>query len=606
MSVFSSFKFKVTIGIATLIFAISVVLTRTSIIEIKKVSVEVFESQGTLVLEKASSLIDPGKFEKLSKSLDRDDPYYDELYSKLYEIKQLYSCRFLYTMACVEGKNFAYVVDGSAEEDDEENFSPIGTVEDITSYGDSPFICLDKQIMTISDIEDQEGWGKTITVYSPIVKNGKSVGFLACDFDATSLAATRGKAITVLSSLCFFSLFFSIILLWIYIRNFFKKITKVTNAMNVISTGAKDLTARIEFSGNNEITSLASSCNKVMNGLQEMIRAEKVSIDGLSQNSYELMNQNEENLNAISEADDSVQDIYKKAQIQNDLSQKAMGVIEDFVVAVSDMDDKTKAQENAIENSTRSVNEIMSNIQILNSSLEQVSLEYKKIVEDTSVGREKQTLVSEKISQIQNLASNLNSANVVITQISSQTNLLAMNAAIEAAHAGAAGQGFSVVAEEIRKLSETSAVQTKSVNDLLKDIENSIKGIAESSVASSKAFDALGERIQALDSSILEIKDRISIQNSEGKKIEEMMNILSEAANTISRGSGSMKEKNTILEEQICRLNESANQILTSSDASRENLQKMKEIATITNNQSQENLKLCEEVKSMVDSYKTE
>lgn len=605
MNVFSTFKFRIICVIAALIVAVSIFLTYTSIRQIHQVSENVFGDQGRIVLDKASKVIDAERFSNLAASLDRNDPYYDILYEKLYEIKQFYSCRFLYTMTRVNGTEFAYVVDGSTVETDEENFSPIGTIEDISSYGEAPFDCYDNMRFAASHIENQEDWGKTISVYSPIMYNGKIVGMLACDFDAEKLSATIDHSSRNMIIGCAICLVVVILAMWLYIGNFFRKIARVSNAMDVISSGARDLTARVQVSGNNEISMLASSCNKVMASLQEVIGAEKKSVEGLALNSHELMNQTSQNLSAIATADESVTEIYEKAQAQSSLIDKAISVINEYVKSVNELDGKTKAQENAIEESSQSVDAIMDNIKVLTNALENISEEYKKIVIDTRDGREKQKIVVDKISQVQELAENLNSANSVITQISSQTNLLAMNAAIEAAHAGTAGKGFSVVAEEIRKLSETSATQTKSVSELLEAIESSIAGIANASDNSTQSFDVLGERIRTLDNDIINIREKIERQSEEGRKIKEMMGIISDASNMISQSSGMIKKKNKVLESHIEELHSSANEILMGSEVSKEYLKRMQESTSRSADKSRQNLGLCEEVRSIVNSYKT-
>ena len=105
------------------------------------------------------------------------------------------------------------------------------------------------------------------------------------------------------------------------------------------------------------------------------------------------MNQTSQNLSAIATADESVTEIYEKAQAQSSLIDKAISVINEYVKSVNELDGKTKAQENAIEESSQSVDAIMDNIKVLTNALENISEEYKKIVIDTRDGREKQKVI---------------------------------------------------------------------------------------------------------------------------------------------------------------------------------------------------------------------
>jgi len=600
----SSYKFKFILYTLFFVIAISTTITLIGTKYIKTTSIQAFAERGISVVYKAKGIIDPEDFDKLVKAGNPDNDIYQAIYDKLSEIKKEQYCKFLYTMVPVDGNNFMYVVDGASQFSDE--FSAYGDVEDISSYGDAPLRCLRDKEVVVSDIVNQEGWGWTISVYAPIILNDKAIGFVCCDYDVERLVATIN---TSRNKMIMYSLIFAlagIIFLIVYIQLFFKRLNWVTRAMQNISSGAKDLTQRLKISGNSELDVLSKAYNDVIEQLQGMVLDISKSIKSLSENSNILLSQNNENMSLIANAKTSIEEIYTQADDQNALSEQVSSGIAGVETQVKLLDEKIIQQSEAVEKSSAAVEEINTTIAAANKAIENISSEYSVIVKETESGKAKQNEVTKQVDLIVKQAQNLAQANEVISNIAAQTNLLAMNAAIEAAHAGEAGKGFSVVSDEIRKLAENSAKQSTAVSDLIENIEKSISDIVVVSKSSAQSFSSLGEKIQSMDGMLSEIKSDMHKQNAGAQNILDMMALLANATSSIKESSAQMKDNTLAVVGQIQELKESSQTILSSGNNANEQLIKMDEFASVTTGQAEQNAELTSSVDKIVSSYKVE
>lgn len=566
-------------------------------------SSKVFSERGVAVVNRAKGYIDPEEFQRLVAGGTDEDPYYDFLYNKLFEIKKEQSCKYLYTMVPVEGNTFKYIVDGSALMSNEEDFSPYGTEEDISDYGKYPFECLEKQVVVCSNLREERDWGWLITVYCPIILNGESIGFLACDYDVSQLIKKINDGRTLLISVSLISAIVVTLIILIYISSFFRKVDGVTKAMKGISSGARDLTQRLPIKGKTELDMLSSAFNEMIEQLQSMVKQISGNVEILSQNSITLAEQNKQNVSIIENAKHSIEEIYSKADDQNSLSETVSDGILSVENAVKVLDDKIIQTSNAVEQSSSAIEEISANIAQADSNIEQIAGEYSKIVVEAEVGVKKQNEVTAQVDKIVQQAKSLADANYVISNIAEQTNLLAMNASIEAAHAGASGKGFSVVADEIRKLANNSAKQTTSVNTLIDEIKTSIGDIVEVSKSSAQSFSDLGTKIKDMDILLQQVKVGMSEQNTAAQDILQMMAVLSNASNQIKDASEVMKDNTVSVAKQMIELKESSRNILESGTSANERLVQMSDFASKISSQSQENNELTEHVNKLVSSY---
>ena len=152
----------------------------------------------------------------------------------------------------------------------------------------------------------------------------------------------------------------------------------------------------------------------------------------------------------------------------------------------------------------------------------------------TTTGRTNLKNVSTLVSEIEQNSEGLLDMSNVIQSISSQTNLLAMNAAIEAAHAGAVGSGFAVVADEIRKLSEDSSKQVKKINDVLKKIKSLIDDAYGKTLGTNNEFENIVHLTSQVRNQELLVKDAVSQESMSGDKLKQAIRNLQDSETAVN------------------------------------------------------------------------
>ncbi len=606
MKIFSSYRVRFIVITAVIISVVCGTLTIFSSKSIEDTAMAVFSERGIAILDEASEYVNGDLFEQLAASLDEDDPYYHETNQKLLYLFQDASCEYLYCMAPWDDENFVYVLDGSAPEWDEEEFSPIGTLADVSGDGPGIWNCVNNQTIENSDIINQDEWGWITTIYKPIINSaGESVGVLCVDFDVDQIREVIDSGIIRSVIVAFISLVLGLCILLLVYKFFFQRLERVTIRMKGIASGTSDLTERIQINADNEIDRLAASCNGVMDAMQNVINKVADTIGVLSNNSQLLSDQNNETLNLIENADNVLKDISGKADNQCQLTENVKSAIENMDASIDDLNDKLEKQRDAVEHSSAAVEEISASIMQADANIQRIAEEYGNIVQEAQDGQNKQKQVSESVDVIIQQVEGLLSANSVITRIASQTNLLAMNAAIEAAHAGDAGAGFAVVADEIRSLAETSSTQTSSIKKLIAEIRQAMADVVTTSTAAQMSFEKLGNSIGSLDSSVQEIKLGMKEQTSGVQDVLEMMRVLSNITGLIGDSSDGMKKKSAETSENVSNLYISADTILDNCVGAQNELAKMKSFAETAAGQSEENLKMTAEVDEITSAYQT-
>ena len=347
-----------------------------------------------------------------------------------------------------------------------------------------------------------------------------------------------------------FILLFVNILVWTAI----KPLKTVQNTISGIASGNADLTRRIEIRSNNEIGAVVEGFNKFSGKLQEIVKQLKLSKDTLSHAGDSLHESTEETSASITEIIANIESMGNRITSQSASVEETAGAVNEIASNIASLERMIESQAAGVSQASAAVEQMIGNINAVDASVEKMAQSFTQLEQNARDGAAKQDDVNGRIEQIEGESEMLQEANQAIASIAEQTNLLAMNAAIEAAHAGEAGKGFSVVADEIRKLSETSTSQSKTIGDQLTKIKDSINSVVTASAESSRTFNEVAAGIKDTDELVRQIKDAMQEQNEGSKQISIALHTMNDSTSEVRTASAEMSAGNKAILEEVKNL----------------------------------------------------
>ncbi|GHV95759.1 methyl-accepting chemotaxis protein [Spirochaetia bacterium] len=332
------------------------------------------------------------------------------------------------------------------------------------------------------------------------------------------------------------------VVIYFVVNSITKPIVKVALTLKDISEGEGDLTKTVELNSKDEVGDLARYFNATLGKIRDLVASIKKQAAALFDIGNDLSANMTETAAAINEITANIQSIKGRVLNQSASVTETNATMEQMTTNIDKLNSHIEKQTSSVSRSSSAIEEMLANIKSVTQTLVKNGDNVRELSESAEVGRSGLQEVSTDIQEIARESEGLLEINAVMENIASQTNLLSMNAAIEAAHAGEAGKGFAVVADEIRKLAESSSEQSKTISTVLKKIKTSIDKITTSTDSVLNKFEAIDSGVKTVSEQEENIRNAMEEQGQGSQQILEAIGQLNEVTQMVKSGSEEMLE----------------------------------------------------------------
>lgn len=350
-------------------------------------------------------------------------------------------------------------------------------------------------------------------------------------------------------------LFFSIVL----VKSVNTPINQFIAVINEVAKG--DLNQQVDTKKKDEFGVLGLDFNQFVENLKKIINNLQKESDKLADFSNNLSDSAQRETAMIHKISASTSSVVSSIVSQKDLVNQSSNTVNHMIDAVSLVNNKTENANNQLNQSASAIEEIAANISSVSNTAKNADSASQKLEKASHEGSQVMEVLSEAIEEVADSSSKIVEMVQLIMDISEQTNLLAMNAAIEAAHAGEYGKGFAVVAEEIRKLADKSSSSAKEIQSVVKEISANVDKNLELSQKSKKTFTVLNNNVLQVKDYNHEISSAMKEQESANQAVLESVSVLRDIIAEIvsslneqtaqSENVGKMLKKLNVLSEEI-------------------------------------------------------
>ena len=387
--------------------------------------------------------------------------------------------------------------------------------------------------------------GDNFYTFLPLLSpDGKTIqGMVRIRQDYSAISQFRNRSMLLAALLGFITVLLCFFLATVFSERIVRPIIRIKMVLKNIGEG--DLTKQNDVRRTDEIGDIANSLNLTVQKVNSLVVSIKDQTNVLSDVGRELSLDMDETAVSVNQIGGNIRSIQDQTVRQLASVVQTNAAMEQITGNIRQLNEQIDRQARSVSISSAAIEEMLANVSSVTRTLEANAENVQELAAASDHGRADLSAVYSSIREITNESESLLEISGVIGNIASQTNLLSMNAAIEAAHAGNAGRGFAVVADEIRKLAESSGTQAKNVSRALARMKQTLEGISKATEKVLLQFEAIDKEINAVSEQDRGIRDAMSEQRAGSNDILSAIGDLNGITTTVKTGSIAMLSGST-------------------------------------------------------------
>ena len=405
----------------------------------------------------------------------------------------------------------------------------------------------------------------------------------------------HAQLLTAVLPLFIYSLFFSVFNLLNIIHSSERRIVLVQRVVRDLANGnyRQDL---LKVWSRDEVSLLLLDINKLLTFNKTFFKELNENVT-VSSHTAEVMSSNMKiTSNSAEKINQSV------SFVRNDIKEQSSGVLEmqenihQAIENIENLDNSIETQSASINQAVLVIERMVADIQSVTHTIETTFDSIKHLNTAADAGNTAVSNAHTIVKNISEQSEGLLEASNVIQHIASQTNLLAMNAAIEASHAGEVGKGFAVVADEIRKLAEESSAQGKNITTVLKTLKEKIEALTAVAEATSVQFAEIMQQLSTVNSGSNTIMESVAKQNEGNTQVLEAVKEVNAITAQVKQSSLQIRSGNTEVDKEMAKLVEISQNIDNTISSVSGDTEKIKKVIDAVSDSSSQNRKAAQSV----------